>query len=418
VRRNKLHLITFIRPLFLIAALVGVVSTSFAWAGDLYSVRVRDEHGAIVVQPLEIPALIREGFAETSRFKVVNHRDSEALALDHSPDGERAATVLYHLEYAYAKMLPRVGSETMNGLGQVVVRLNTPNQFSSTVHFVREELDPLFNNISAIPTSDDDRMEKYPAWGSELWIRPVKAESVPSGFKAFDDQSKQVRGVMLEGTVASVTTQFAQSSSAYNHLVDPVLHLQQLGVGIALSVGLPELFAWIGRNTNKTVELDAAMVPEILYHEFAHLALSKWAPIGMSTPVLEGYANFFALEISGLKEIAVKLGSYGKNFKGPEAKGVSRYQVLHENSDYAWEGFTVQLLERVRDTLGDELGSRVIVDSVRMLYHSKKPINEINIKYDLCSNLKQAVRKLSPPEDQLLNQMKLNRVYKMFGLVD
>ena len=42
--------------------------------------------------------------------------------------------------------------------------------------------------------------------------------------------------------------------------------------------------------TRKWYKLDSALVPEIIYHEFAHLALSDNLELSHSTPVIEGMA--------------------------------------------------------------------------------------------------------------------------------
>ena len=63
------------------------------------------------------------------------------------------------------------------------------------------------------------------------------------------------------------------------------------------------------------VKLDSAMVPEIIYHEFTHVAMSDYIPLTGSFAVSEGIANYFASVISGNTEIAGKLGEYGKNIE-------------------------------------------------------------------------------------------------------
>jgi len=50
--------------------------------------------------------------------------------------------------------------------------------------------------------------------------------------------------------------------------------------------------------------LDTALIPEIIYHEYAHAALSDHLVLSHSTAIIEGMADFFAGQIAGSPKLA------------------------------------------------------------------------------------------------------------------
>src|SRR5665647_2012988 len=53
--------------------------------------------------------------------------------------------------------------------------------------------------------------------------------------------------------------------------------------------------------------LDTALVPEIIYHEYSHAALSDRLVLSHSTAVIEGMADFFAGQIADSPTLAKKI---------------------------------------------------------------------------------------------------------------
>ena len=58
--------------------------------------------------------------------------------------------------------------------------------------------------------------------------------------------------------------------------------------------------------TRKWYKFDSALVPEIIYHEFAHLALSDNLELSHSTPVIEGMAIILRLKLVETRSLRKK----------------------------------------------------------------------------------------------------------------
>ncbi len=78
----------------------------------------------------------------------------------------------------------------------------------------------------------------------------------------------------------------------------------------------------------KTGEL-WALVPEIIYHEYAHIALSDSLELTHSTAVIEGMADFFAGKIGGNHKLAMHIKKHN-TFSGKNAKRKQQYMAQFE----------------------------------------------------------------------------------------
>src|SRR5690606_1307067 len=65
---------------------------------------------------------------------------------------------------------------------------------------------------------------------------------------------------------------------------------------------MDELTYLLGR---KYFHLDSALVPEIIYHEYSHVALSDHLVLSHSTAVIEGMADIFAGFIGNTSKLAL-----------------------------------------------------------------------------------------------------------------
>ena len=170
-----------------------------------------------------------------------------------------------------------------------------------------------------------------PAWGNEIWFRPVKkirTEELPSS-------GLDAKGNPITKYIQSLVGPLQYSST--NRLIQVTLQklftpeqlytpyqttvLRQAGT-IALSYLLLEASKHSDKLfLEKYYYLDTAMIPEIIYHEFSHIALSDQLTLGLSTPILEGMADYFAVSFSDHPTIGNKINKYSlsmpKNGKNP-----------------------------------------------------------------------------------------------------
>ena len=85
------------------------------------------------------------------------------------------------------------------------------------------------------------------------------------------------------------------------------------------------------------------MVPEIIYHEFAHIAMSDTMKTVHSVPVIEGMADYFAARIAERRKMYQKM----KNISSNRSKDIKNKSFYHPYLEGAWNAtsdFTLSLL--------------------------------------------------------------------------
>ena len=111
--------------------------------------------------------------------------------------------------------------------------------------------------------------------------------------------------------------------------------------------------------TRKIYRLDSALVPEIIYHEFSHVALSEHLELSHSTPINEGLADYFAGKIANSKKLAMKIKDYNL-FNGKQVKKKQQYRMEFERGEYANADFVFGLLWNVGSTVGTDIETSFI----------------------------------------------------------
>jgi hypothetical protein len=128
--------------------------------------------------------------------------------------------------------------------------------------------------------------------------------------------------------------------------------------------------------SRKIYRLDSALVPEIIYHEFSHAALSDHLELSHSTPVNEGLADYFAGKISNSKKLAKKIKDYNL-FDGKKVRKRQQYREAFERGEYANADFVFGLLWNVGQTVGVDRESQFVYDM------TSKLTTNVSIKEDL-----------------------------------
>jgi hypothetical protein len=109
----------------------------------------------------------------------------------------------------------------------------------------------------------------------------------------------------------------------------------------------------------KWYHLDTALIPEIIYHEYAHIALADGFSITHSTPVNEGMADYFAGVISNSSKLALKIKKYN-TFSGKNAKRKTLYRAEFEKNENANADFVFGLLWNIKHIMGTERANALI----------------------------------------------------------
>lgn len=382
-----IHIQYLIKSLLLITI---AFSTAYAKdCNDSFKVVKRNKRNKIVFSQEKIEGLKCNGKFETADFKVVYQKNDEAIDLNTDEElALRAANVLYHLNIAKKFWINEMNSEFVQSFDQITVRVQITNGFSRLGHFTNDNYVENVNNAWTIPAGQTSRWHDNPhAWGREIWFSPMKkVESrklvTSSGNNPITDQLNNLKVPVINYTENSLMF------NTLDHLAYPefqdttLLNMATTHLGtMAVMFGLIEVSKKMDKLfMNKYYYLDTAMVPDVIYHEFSHVALSDHLEPVHSNAVIEGMADYFAFRISGVYKNYGSLDEFS-TAATKNAKNKNFYSPYFESSNNAHSDFTVSLLARVKSEIDkinkerDELGVPHIVDPDILIYKSRNHMN-------------------------------------------
>ena len=172
-----------------------------------------------------------------------------------------------------------------------------------------------------------------------------------------------VKNHLYETVATSSLSLLTQELVAYRWRMDfvqPDLHLMTLAITLGTLEIVPYAVEWIARLFPHKSNLDTAMIPEIIYHEFAHVGFSQYLELGKQTPLSEGVANYFASSITDYHKVLHKGGKFSKGLKGKNAKALSKYDWSFEAIEAAQHSFTFKYLWLIQESFGKEQGKELI----------------------------------------------------------
>lgn len=286
-------------------------------------------------------------------FKVVLATEDDAIKFDHEDKTLllKAANVYYHLTLARDYWVNEIKSDFVQNMQQVTVRLDITNSFSNTRHFKNAELEKNYNNAWSIPEGQTPRIAgQQKKWFKEIWFSPMK--KIESRKEVISDGSNPIHQslILIKEPVLNMNT----NSLIYQGLglaKYPTLNssiavesaLSNLGT-IAVLLGLIEVTKHMDKMfMDKYYFVDTAMVPEIIYHEYAHIAMSDTMKTVHSVPVIEGMADYFATRVANRKKMYSELKKISNNrSKNPENRNM--YNPYLEGAWNANSDFTLSVL--------------------------------------------------------------------------
>ena len=317
---------------------------------------IRDENFKATIGEVLLPELISEDRYEGKFFKIVKGKSNEAIRFDDSEDLQlRAATTYYHLNKARKYFVEVAKSKYVAELPQLVIRIELINVFNEIGHFANDNLNPQFNNALTIPAGKGYPPKNIPPWEMEIWFRPSK-----------DINIKDLQGTADRGSVKTALIDFRNQTHMTNlrqfitNLLegsvtgDPASVLRLAGSSLLMEFIYQTSDIAAAFFSRKIYHLDAALVPEIIYHEFAHVALSNHLELTHSTPVNEGMADYFAGKIANSKKLAIKIKDYNL-FNGKEVRKKQQYNMAFERGEFANADFVFGLLWNIGATVGAEV---------------------------------------------------------------
>lgn len=351
------------KNLLIILAFI-LVASSVAQAKSFKAV-VRTDNNRADEQVVELEDLTSETSFDGKHFKIVLGKSNDAVKFDDAEELVfRAATTYYHLTLARNYFINSVKSAYVSSIEKMVIRIEHKNQFSELGHFAHDNLEPQFNNALTVPSGKGLSSRGVKPWDTEIWFRPKKKihiRDLNTNGLANQEFKVLMRGFRnqihmqsMQRFLASSVTVLVSGSSKNDPFSTESL-MRTVGSSLIMEFGYQFIDPITKATSRKWYWLDTALVPEIIYHEYAHAALSDHLVLSHSTAIIEGMADFFAGQISGSPKLAKHIKKYN-TFNGKNAKRKQDYVIQFEMSQYANTDFVFGLLWEIKNILGEEKG--------------------------------------------------------------
>ena len=318
------------------------------------------------IRTVELTGLVSAERFESEHFKVVKGKADEAVSVRDADSNLvlRAATAYYHLTKARSWFVSELNSAYVDGLPQIVVRIEHTNQFNELGHFANDNLEPQYNNALTIPAGEGMAGRGVKPWNMEIWVRPEKKVHIDdlkikggTGMGEWTGVLSAFRQQMHMSTLQRFLAQLVQSQTNPGPGSQDFFGWENLVRVAGTSLLLEAVYRYadpLSRTfSRKWFWLDTALVPEIIYHEFAHVALSDHLVLSHSTAVIEGMADYFAGEIADSPNLATRIKDYNV-FNGKKAERKQQYVAEFETTDYANSDFVFGMLWDLRAIVGEE----------------------------------------------------------------
>ncbi len=339
-----------------------IILNTFGTAfGREFEAVVRNRFHRASVEPVFLQDLISDKSFDGQYFKIVQGKGDNAVSFD--ADKElvlKAATTYHHLTIARNYFVNQVQSKFVSSLPKMVIRIDHKNQFSELGHFSHDNLSPQYNNALTIPGGKGLASRGVVPWETEIWFRPSKKVHI-SELNTNNLGSLQIKSVLREFRNQTHMQTFqrflAQSVNIFLNggrlSVDQVV--RTAGSSVLMEFGYQFIDPISKVTSRKWYMLETALVPEIIYHEYAHAALSDHLVLSHSSAIIEGMADFFAGQIAKSPKLAKHIKKYN-TFNGKNAKKKQDYMIQFEMGEYANTDFVFGLLWELKSIIGQEKG--------------------------------------------------------------
>ena len=345
---------------FLLLTTVLILATTQVSA-RVFKAVVRTESNKAVEKDVELKNLISDDSFDGEFFKVVVGKSDEAIKFNDKEELVfRAATAYYHLTLSREYFVNKLKSQRAIDIGKMVIRIDHTNQFSELGHFAHDNLDPQFNNALTVPAGKGLVSRGIKPWNTEIWFRPKKKVHIDDlnvnnlGHQNMKMVLKSFRNQIHMQSLQRFLMMIIQVSSSDSQAPFPVDQLvRTAGSSVIMEFGYQFIDPISKLTARKWYWLDTALVPEIIYHEYAHAALSDHLELSHNSAVVEGMADFFAGQISGSPKLAKHIKKHN-TFNGKNAKRKQDYMIQFEMGQYANTDFVFGLLWSMKKVLGEE----------------------------------------------------------------
>lgn len=328
---------------------------------------IRTENGYPETGNVTLTNLVSEEAFDGEYFKIVKGKGSDAVKFtDDKQLTFRAATTYYHLMKARSYFVDVVKSEYVQNIPKMTIRIEHTNQFSELGHFAHDNLEPQFNNALTIPAGRGLESRGVQPWGMEIWFRPSKKVNIKDlrvnnlqqqEFQVLLGQFRdQMRMQSLQRFLSNVAVAYTNSDYQGPGPFSQESLVRTVGATLVMEAGYLLMDPLTKLLSRKTYWLDTAMIPEIIYHEYSHAALSDKLVLSHSTAIIEGMADFFAGQIANSPKLAMRIKQYNV-YNGKNAKRKQEYKIQFEMQDYANTDFVFGMLWEMKKIVGEDKGT-------------------------------------------------------------
>ncbi|WPU63936.1 hypothetical protein [Peredibacter starrii] len=357
--KTKLLLVTLLVP-----------TLSFAQSLERkFEALIRTEKNKPVVTEVVLKDLTSAEAFEGAHFKIVRGKSDEAIKFtDDKALTFRAATTYYHLTKAREYFVNHMKSKHAAAIPQMTIRIDHTNQFSELGHFAHDNMEPQYNNALTVPAGKGLESRGVKPWGTEIWFRPSKKIHVRD-LRVNNTANREMQVLMKQFRNQThmqslqrflLTTVLALTEDGVS--LDPKESIiRTVGASVIIEVGYQAFDPITKAFSRKWYWLDTAVVPEIIYHEYAHVALSDHLVLSHSTAIIEGMADFFAGQIANSPELAKHIKKYN-TYSGKDAERKQDYMIQFEMTEYANTDFVFGMLWSLKEILGEEKGEAFMFD--------------------------------------------------------
>lgn len=330
---------------------------------------IRTSNYKAKIEKVLLTDLTNEDCFEGKFFKIVKGKDDSPICFHNSDKNLKlkAATVYYHLTKARHFFASTIDSTYVKQSGQLTIRVDITQQFNSLGHFGNDNIEAEYNNALSIPSGNGYAPRGIKPWSNEIWFRPPKAVHFSEIMQNPDANEFQVIMQSFRSQTHMTTIQRfisslvqGQSPSKEATSYDWInFGIRTAGTSVIMEAAYQASASIAKLLSRKWYHLDTALVPEIIYHEYAHIALNDRLELSHSTPVIEGMADYFAATIANSPELAKKIKKYN-TFNGKEAKNKKKFMIQFETTDFANSDFVLGLLWDLKNVLGDKLATEFV----------------------------------------------------------
>jgi hypothetical protein len=368
---------------------------------------VRGKKNKLVVKTVQIKDLVSKTHFHGEYLKVLKRNSEEVIAFD-SPDAFRACTVYYHSTIAKDYFKTNFDLKRFERARTLKLRIEMDLGFEESVHMMHENNGLFYNNAVTIPPSGNSRITDKP-WHYEIWFAPKKPVKI-------DNSIYRSSQIVTSGPFMSQLLLGVGQSQATTIGIDLVrgsgfgasFYAKTLAMSVGITAVVPNILKWVSKPFKQNLFLDSGLIPEVIYHEYSHYALSEHLKIDTHAPVVEGVANFFAATIGKTDSILKSTKGYSKGLVEISAKDSKNYAYSMEDKKYAQLDFSFKFLYAFKETYGKEVGTQLIFAAIKEMGLTTGR----DLKDDLIPALKKSIFK---NQNSLSNHYLFNILLQRFG---